>query len=60
MRWILRGKQATFGGPTYDKGIRLHSESRLSVLGAYRRFQATVGLDDRSGLGGSVRIRVLR
>jgi len=55
------GSELRLGGHTYDKGIGLHSESRLTfdLAGAYRLFQATVGLDDRSGLGGSVRIRVL-
>ncbi len=49
------------GGSTYDKGIGLHSHSRLSyrLTGGYRRFEALVGLDDKDGRRGSVRIRVL-
>lgn len=48
-------------GSTYDKGIGMHSHSRLSyrLSRAYRRFDALVGLDDRDGRRGDVRIRVL-
>ncbi|MGH7172837.1 MAG: NPCBM/NEW2 domain-containing protein [Gemmataceae bacterium] len=48
-------------GSTYDKGIGMHSHSRLSyrLSGAYRRFEARVGLDDKDGRRGDVRIRVL-
>ncbi|HTU19827.1 MAG TPA: NPCBM/NEW2 domain-containing protein [Gemmataceae bacterium] len=48
-------------GSTYDKGIGMHSHSRLSyrLSGAYRRFEALVGLDDKDGRRGAVRIRVL-
>jgi hypothetical protein len=48
------------GGATYDKGIGMHSHSRLSyrLSGAYRRFEARVGLDDNDGQRGDVRIRV--
>lgn len=48
------------GGSTYDKGIGLHSRSRLSyrLSGAYQRFEAQVGLDERDGRKGRVRIRV--
>jgi hypothetical protein len=67
VRWPLvmdrssDGRELRLGGHTFDKGIGLHSESRLtfSLGGSYRRFEATVGLDDRSGQGGSVRIGVL-
>jgi hypothetical protein len=47
-------------GSTYDKGISLHSHGRLTyrLSGAYRRFEALVGLDDKDGRRGSVRIRV--
>jgi hypothetical protein len=49
------------GGSTFDRGISLHSHARLTyrLNGAYRRFDALVGLDDRDGRRGSVRIRVL-
>jgi hypothetical protein len=48
-------------GSTYDKGIGMHSHSRLSyrLSGAYRRFEALVGLDDHDGQRGDVRIRVV-
>jgi hypothetical protein len=48
-------------GSTYDKGIGMHSHSRLSyrLSGTYRRFEALVGLDDNDGQRGDVRIRVL-
>jgi hypothetical protein len=48
-------------GSTYDKGLGLHSKSRVSynLAGAYRRFEARVGLDDETGREGSVRMRVL-
>lgn len=49
------------GGSTYGQGIGLHSRARLSyrLAGTYRRFEALVGLDDKDGRGGDVRIRVL-
>jgi hypothetical protein len=55
------GRDLVLGGSTYDKGLGLHSASRLTyaLAGGYRRFEATVGLDDRDGRQGSVRVRVL-
>jgi len=49
------------GGSTYDRGIGMHTASRLTydLAGRYRRFEARVGLDDRSGKGGTARVRVL-
>src|SRR5439155_3167969 len=49
------------GGSTYDRGIGTHTESRLTydLAGGYRRFEALVGLDDKTGKGGSARVRVL-
>ena len=49
------------GGSTYDKGVSLHSHARLTyrLAGAYRRFEALVGLDDKDGRRGSVQVRVL-
>src|SRR5439155_2426063 len=57
----VAGNELRLGGSTYDKGIGLHSESRLSFTlnGQYRRFEALVGLDDRTGQGGRVLVRVL-
>jgi hypothetical protein len=39
----------------------LHSHARATyrLSGSYRRFEALVGLDDRDGAGGRVRVRVL-
>ena len=55
------GLDLRLAGSTYDKGIGLHSHSRLSyaVPRDCRRFEALVGLDDRAGRRGSGRIRVL-
>ena len=55
------GGRLRVAGHTFDKGIGLHSDSRLTfdLGGAYRRFESTVGLDNLGGRGGSVRIRVL-
>jgi hypothetical protein len=55
------GHDLVVGGSTYAKGVGLHSQSRLTYnLGAkYRRFEALVGLDDRDGAAGSVRVHVL-
>jgi hypothetical protein len=55
------GHDLRVGGSTYDKGLGLHSAGRLtySLAGGFRRFEAVVGLDDRDGREGSVRVRVL-
>ena len=55
------GGELRLAGHMFDKGIGLHSSSRLTfdLGGSYRRFESTVGLDDRTGQSGSVRIRVL-
>jgi hypothetical protein len=55
------GGDLRLGGSTYAKGIGLHSsgEVHYSLGKAFRRFEATVGLDDKTGRFGSVRIRVL-
>jgi hypothetical protein len=57
----VAGRELRLAGGTYDKGIGMHSESRLSysLNGEYRRFEALAGLDNRTGQGGSVRLRVL-
>lgn len=56
----VAGRELRVAGNTFDKGIGLHSESRLTFAlnGDFRRFEALVGLDDRTGQGGSVSIRV--
>jgi hypothetical protein len=55
------GHDLLLAGSTYARGIGLHSQSRLTYdLGTgYRRFEALVGLDDRDGQHGSVRVRLL-
>lgn len=57
----VAGRELLLAGSTYDKGLGVHSQSTLTydLAPGYRRFQALVGLDDRTGRGGSVRIRVL-
>ncbi len=57
----VANRDLRLGGSTYDKGIGLHSHSRVTydLAGAYRRFEALVGLDDETGREGSVRVRVL-
>ncbi len=48
-------------GGTFDKGLGMHSRSRLSydLGGNYRRFEALVGLDEKSGREGTAQIKVL-
>jgi hypothetical protein len=57
----VAGRDLRLAGSTYDKGLGMHSASRVtySLGGAYRRFEALVGLDDQTGRLGSVRIQVL-
>lgn len=57
----VKGYDLRLASSTYDKGLGLHSKSRLTypLNGAYRRFEALVGLDDAHGREGSVRVRVL-
>jgi len=57
----VAGGELHLGGSTYDKGLGMHSESRLTydLAGDYRWFEAVVGLDDRTGRRGSARIEVL-
>jgi hypothetical protein len=57
----VAGHDLRLGGATYDKGIGLHSESRLTydLAGQYQWFEALVGLDDLTGREGSVEIEVL-
>jgi len=48
-------------GNTYEKGLGTCSGCRITydLASGYRRFEALVGLDDRTGRGGAVRIQVL-
>jgi hypothetical protein len=55
------GLDLLMGGSAYDRGVGLHSHGRLTfaVPKDARRFEATVGLDDRAGPRASARVRVL-
>jgi hypothetical protein len=55
------GRELRLAGSTFDKGLGVHSASSLTygLAGAYRRFEALVGLDDQTGAEGSVRVRLL-
>jgi NPCBM/NEW2 domain len=57
----VTGRDLRLGGSTYDEGVGMHASSTLSydLGGAYRRFEAVVGLDDLEGRAGRVRVRVL-
>jgi hypothetical protein len=57
----VAGRDLRLGGSTYDKGIGMHSDSRLTfnLGGAYQWFEALVGLDEKTGKGGDVVIEVL-
>src|SRR5262249_24393475 len=56
----VAGDDLCMAGNTFDKGIGLHSESRVTYDcgGKYRRFEALVGLDEKTGRKGSVRVSV--
>jgi hypothetical protein len=60
------GRDLRLGGGTYARGLGMHSAARVTydLGGAYRRFEALVGIDDeagddQAGRQGSARIRVL-
>ena len=57
----MAGYDLRLAGSTYDKGIGLHSESRLTYAlnRNYQWFESLVGLDDQTGRRGSVLIEVL-
>jgi hypothetical protein len=57
----VRGRDLCLAGSAYDRGIGMHAHSLLSfpLNGAYQRFEARVGLDERDGREGRVRIKVL-
>jgi hypothetical protein len=56
----VAGKDLRLGNATYTRGLGMHSHSRVTYQlgGAYRRFEALVGLDPRTGRQGSARINV--
>ncbi|MCS6850718.1 MAG: NPCBM/NEW2 domain-containing protein [Gemmataceae bacterium] len=55
------GRELRLGGSVYEKGLGLHSQSRVTydLNGTYRFFEAVVGLDEQTGRGGCARIQVL-
>ena len=57
----VAGRELRLAGSTFDKGLGLHAESRVSydLARKYRWFEARVGLDPQDGRRGRVRIRVL-
>src|SRR5437588_568541 len=57
----VTGHELRLAGSTFDKGLGLHSESRVTyaLSGKYQWFEARVGLDPERGKKGRVRIRVL-
>jgi hypothetical protein len=58
----VTGLDLRLGGSTYDKGMGLHSESRVSynLAGGYRSFEALIGLEQQAdGRTGSARVKVL-
>jgi hypothetical protein len=67
VRWpyVLDGSVAggdlRLAGNTYDKGVGLHSQSRLTfeLPAGYRFFEALVGLNEKTGRRGRARVRVL-
>jgi hypothetical protein len=57
----VAGGDIRLGGGTYDKGLGLHSQCRVtySLPPGATRFEAIVGLDDVTGRSGAVRVQVL-
>jgi hypothetical protein len=57
----VAGLDLRLGGNTYDKGLGMHSRSRLTFVlpKGYRWFETVVGLDDRTGQRGRARIAIL-
>jgi hypothetical protein len=57
----VSGDCLLLAGSTYDKGIGMHSESRLTfdLNGVYESFETLVGIDDRAAPTGSAFVDVL-
>jgi hypothetical protein len=57
----VTGRDLRLQGSTYDKGLGMHSQSRLTydLAGAYRQFEAVVGLDAQVRAPDGARIQVL-
>jgi hypothetical protein len=56
----VSGLDLRLAGGTYDKGVGLHSQCRLTyaVPAGARRFEAVVGLDEVTGRAGQVAVQV--
>lgn len=55
----IEGKPLKLGGKAYDRGLWIHSKTRLQyrIGGEYRRFQAVMGIDQEVAHGeGAVRV----
>jgi hypothetical protein len=67
VRWPLAvdacasGRELRLADGVYDKGLGTHPRARITYRldGAYKRFEAVVGLDPRSGRDGGARVGVL-
>lgn len=57
----VTGLPLRVGKDTFDKGLGMHATSRVTYTlgGAYRWFEATVGLDSRTAKRGQARVSVL-
>jgi hypothetical protein len=55
------GGDLRLGGATFEKGLGMHSASRLSydLANGYKRFEALVGLDDCAERAGNLRVQVI-
>jgi hypothetical protein len=55
------GRPLRLGGRVYSRGLGVHARSALTyaVVGSYKKFEATVGVDSEVGNGGSVVFRVM-
>ncbi|MBY0233097.1 MAG: NPCBM/NEW2 domain-containing protein [Gemmataceae bacterium] len=64
-KWSADGTAAggdlRVGGSTWSEGmsLRAHSRTEWALAGAFKRFEALVGLDDREGKRGKAKLRVL-
>ncbi|MFL5245275.1 MAG: NPCBM/NEW2 domain-containing protein [Gemmataceae bacterium] len=55
------GHDIYLDGSMFSKGLGMHSRSRLTydLRGNYRRFEALIGLDEKSGREGTAHIKIL-
>jgi hypothetical protein len=57
----VKGLDLRLAGSVYDKGLGMHSTCRMTydLAGAYKQFEALVGLDDLTGREGSIGLEIL-